>query len=183
MTFIVKEKKFNTIFVGKEEGNGDSLTFTTFSNRVYDDQKASDQMIVTYYTQPNKSDSTLLDVMRWTYPFIEDDQYWGERRGTPIIEKVKSFKIEYFSNREFRPSWDTQQIDFSGKLPEGVRLTVELENQEVYQEIFTIPLVAALGGNPIKVTATATPSASVTPNASPTPVPPQPADVNGLESN
>lgn len=162
LTYLVKDKRYHTLFTGKDDGAADTLTFSAMSSRVYqDDAKFSDQVIVSYYTATNRDEPTLLDVYRWSYPYIEDDQYWGEKRGTVVMERVRRFDLQYYDGSSYRPVWDTEQADFAGKLPEAVKLTLELENQQVVEDIFMLSLPTVLGGNPIK--------APVAPVPSPTP--------------
>ncbi len=155
MAYLVKEKKYHTVFIGKDEGDSDALTFTTFSNRVYGDEEVpqADQNIVFYYTETNQEKPDLVDVYRWSYPFIEDDQYWGEKRGTIILERVRQFDMQYYDGSQYKDDWDTQLAEFVGKMPRGVKVLVELEEQRRLTDLFTIPLNKPLAAKEIKAPA------------------------------
>jgi hypothetical protein len=176
MLYLVKEKKFNTLVVGKDDGLADSLTFTTFSNRVYaEDKNEADQVIITYYVETNQDDPSLVDIYRWSLPYVEDDQYWGERKGVLLMPAVRQFDFTYYDGSQFKKSWDTSVADFAGKVPQAVKLDLELANGDKISDLFLPALTKVIGGKAIKAAAkpSATASASATPTATGSPTPGQ----------
>ena len=174
MLYLVKEKKYNTLVLGTDNGLADSLTFTTFSNRVYaEDENEADQVIVSYYVETSEQDPSLVDIYRWVYPYVEDDTYWGQKDGVVLLEGVREFDLTYYDGAQFKKSWDTSLADFAGKVPQAIKLNLELGTGEKYADLFLPALTKVVGGNAIKAapkaTATAAASPTATATGSPTP--------------
>lgn len=176
MAFIIRDKKFHTVFIGKDEGSADSLTFASFSGRISSPGEIlkTDQQVVFYYVKNNPIDGSLFDVYRDTYPYIEDDQYWGERRGTKIASRLRRFDLSYYDGQDYKETWDSTRLEFSGKLPLAVKLSLQLDNEQVIKDYFSIALPVALANKAMQgPAAPATPppagGTATTPNSATTP--------------
>lgn len=146
--FIVDDRKFHTLFRGENDGDADSITFTSFANRVIRNQKrSSEQMIVSYYVEQSSSEEGGFDLMRWTYPYLVDSNEWPDKEGFPLLSGIKAFNLQYYeaTKKEYRDDWDTELVEFKGKLPEAVRLTIQFANDEKVENLFTLPNPVALG--------------------------------------
>lgn len=117
-----------TLFKGEDSSPVSKVTFTSFSHvRVVRNTRESDQNVVGYYGKPNPKNTKVYQLFRREKVVID---------GTPdeggvayaLLDNVVKLEIKYWDKQrgDFTQEWDTQKIEFRGKLPPliEIRLTV-----------------------------------------------------------
>ena len=147
MAYFVKDKKYHTQFKGIDNGLNDELQFTTFSRRIYPEQdRVSDQVIVSYHVVPNQDDPALLDVVRWSNPYIVEENYWlPKSKAVPVLIGIKAFDLEYHDGNAYKKQWDSVSPDDSGKIPRAVKAIIKTSDDSTFYNVFMVELNKPLG--------------------------------------
>ena len=129
-----------TFFIGEDRGDRDAIRFTSLSNlRLVRGSKQSDQCKVAYETVESPDDPHKFQIVR-KEDFWLDDTTDVKDKGFPIIENVVKFDVEYYDDRkgEWGKQWNSEQMDWLGKLPQAVRVTIGFADPD--DETKMIPL-------------------------------------------
>jgi general secretion pathway protein J len=120
-----------TAFVGKEEGAGSRIDFTSFSHqRLYRDAHESDQNELGYYTRNDPDDSSKHVLVRREQNRIDDDPLEGGSAEI-LIEDVDKLELSFLDplSGEWLASWDTTQGTMQpNRLPSQVSISVTVPN-------------------------------------------------------
>lgn len=120
--------RMTTFFKGKDSDKGDELSLTTFSHlRLFKNSKESDQSQVKYFVQSSEKYSDAMDLYRIEIPWLDaDTNVEGEQ--VLIAEGIREFNLSYYDDRkdEWTREWDSDGIDWKGKLPKAVKVIVSV---------------------------------------------------------
>ena len=135
---------FKTFFIGKDEGEADSLSFTSLSHlRLFKNAKESDQCKVAYEIVDSSEVPGRKDLVRREDPWLDAT---AEVKGAPLtlVEGVKSFEVEYYDQRkgEWAKNWNTEQQDWKDRLPLAARVTLTFADPNDEEQ--TIPMSTAV---------------------------------------
>lgn len=142
----------DTSFLGKIDplesefvGTSQSLSFSTLSGvHTIEDHHDSEQHNVGYSLKESENDSLL---MRRSTDFLTQDVEKGGLNFV-LMSQIKTLNFEYYDpvKKEWKTEWDTRSVDFAGRLPQTVRVTVvsysepktEDDDAEERREITTV---------------------------------------------
>ena len=126
---------YQTVFIGKDQGDQDQLWFATMSHhRKYFNAAEGDQAEITLWTESASSKRGEVLLHRET-GFIDQEPAKG---GVvlPMVEGVKRFNLRYLNpkNNEWQEEWDSTGVDTANILPRAVEiiLEIEIEDQDGY---------------------------------------------------
>ncbi len=124
----------DTVFMGEDNGDRDTITFNSFSHfRYLKDKKESDQNKIMYYTEENEEGVRVLYRKEMTH-FSEGTD--DEGISYPLLTGVTMFNLEYCDGTkgEWRNAWSSQSIEYTVPTPMAVSLKLEIapnpENEE-----------------------------------------------------
>ncbi|MBN2716189.1 MAG: prepilin-type N-terminal cleavage/methylation domain-containing protein [Deltaproteobacteria bacterium] len=119
------EATHDTIFIGTDSGNQDSVDFAAFSHtRRYFDVNESDQAEISYYLAADAEDSSIMNLVRRDSPILDKDALNGGQTMI-LIHNVAELNIEYYdiANKEWQDEWDTTQATGEGNvMPTQLRI-------------------------------------------------------------
>jgi type II secretion system protein J len=122
----------DTIFIGTDGGNEDSIDFAAFSHtRRFFDAAESDQAEISYYLANDPDDSDIINLMRRESAVLDDDPTHGGQHMI-LIHNVTGFDLQYYSavNKEWQDDWDTTQASGEGSvLPVQVRIKITVNER------------------------------------------------------
>ena len=122
----------DTIFIGTDGGNQDSIDFASFShNRRYFDVNESDQAEISYFLAADPKDSSRLNLVRRDSPILDKDALDGGDTMI-LVHNVAGFNVEYYNivDKEWQDEWDTTQLTGEGNvLPIQVRLKLTVNER------------------------------------------------------
>ena len=133
MAFLISSPDFlgtsgesKVAFVGKE----DQINFPTFSLvRYFKEVQELDYGEVGYLlgTNPENSGQKIL-FRRESRGFDNNPEEGGIKE--PLLENIKLIRFTYYDpqKKEWLKSWDSSQLDFTNRLPEMVKIEIELED-------------------------------------------------------
>jgi len=120
-----------TAFVGKEEGAGSRIDFTSFSHqRLYRDAHESDQNELGYYVRNDPENTSEHVLVRREQQRIDDDPLEGGHAEI-LIKNVVKLELSFLDplSGEWLASWDTTQGAMQpNRLPSQVRVAVTVPN-------------------------------------------------------
>jgi general secretion pathway protein J len=122
------------------KGRSDELMFTAFANERFEaDSKTSDQAVITYRVDRNPNNNTGEQALiRRVNPVIDDE---AERKGrkSVLCEDVKRVRFEYWDQPrlDWDEEWDSSRSDHLGVMPERVRITLQLVDENGKDRKFT----------------------------------------------
>ncbi|MBI4126131.1 MAG: prepilin-type N-terminal cleavage/methylation domain-containing protein [Deltaproteobacteria bacterium] len=125
--------KLVTFFIGEEHGDRDSLRFTTLAHRrLYRSSHDSDQARVAYQVEASVDDPSQMNLVRIELPWLGDTAS-VEGKALTVAEGIRSFNLEYYDVRtdEWKKEWNTELVDWSGRIPEAIRVTIAFPDPEV----------------------------------------------------
>jgi general secretion pathway protein J len=133
-------------FIGSEDGNNSSLTFTSLSRRPSQDARESDQTEISYFLEPVEDAPDLFALIRRDNPTIGND-----KGGTqyPISERIVGFKVSYLGaasfeseNQELAFEWNS---DETTSLPAAVNINLTMRSPRgediEFNSLVLIPVV------------------------------------------
>ena len=129
------EVRYQTGFLGEHN----RVDFTSMGYvRMFRNEKVGDQSEISYYTRKMRNDDGDFDtfLVRREQAPINDDFTKG---GTilPLLDHVISFNLEYWDdskaemavgNDGWVDSWDTENSDYTDRLPSRVKIEIEIED-------------------------------------------------------
>jgi general secretion pathway protein J len=135
-----------TFFIGDDEGDRDSIRFTSMSHlRLFSGAKESDQCKVSYDIAASPDEPGVQNLVRTEIPWLDAAT---EVKGTPFVlaENVREFDLEYYDDRkeEWGKVWNTEQIDFMGRLPRAVRITLAFPDPDDEEKNITMKTIVLL---------------------------------------
>lgn len=129
-----------TLFKGEDKSGQDQLTFSALANERFEqDAKVSDQTVVRYFVDRDRSANNKFESLyRRVNPIIDED---AERRGTRqvLCENVKHLDFKYWdaTKNEWVEEWDASRPERNGVLPERVKITLGILDDEGKERKFT----------------------------------------------
>jgi len=147
--------KVKTFFIGEDQGDQDTLKFTTLSQlRLFKNARESDQCKVQYEVVSSQDEPGQLNLIRRKDPWLNDST---DIKGNAItlVENIRGFNVEYYDTRkrEWVKNWDTEKVDWKNRLPFAVRIRIIFPDPE--DEDAEIPLstavLLALAAGPIEI--------------------------------
>ena len=133
-------------FIGSQENNFSTLTFTSLSRTPAPDAKESDQTEITYYLEPTEDDPELFALMRRDDPTIGTDEGGSQY---PISERIVGFTVSYLGeeylaseNQELAFEWNSSE---TSSLPTAVNVNIVLRTPRgddiEFNSLILIPVV------------------------------------------
>ena len=120
-----------TCFIGKDDGAGSRIDFTSFSHRrLYRDAHESDQNELSYFVTRHPEDAGRNVLARREQNRVDDDPEQGGRTQI-LIDDVNSFELSYLDplSGEWLSTWDsTQGAMQPNRLPTQVRILLRVPN-------------------------------------------------------
>lgn len=142
-----RDKRTQTLFLGKNLGDSDRIDFNSFSHlRMLKNAKESDQCELSYYTE---SDGENFILYRREDPLIDDDSESGGNRFI-LLENVTAFNLRYYdpTRKSWVDDWDTERRAYRHRLPGQVEIKITYKNtrdeEETLQTRTLIYLMEAL---------------------------------------
>lgn len=129
-----------SLFKGEDGGGRDTLLFTALANEAFEpDAKESDQAVVKYFIERDRSgDSKFESLYRRHYPLIDEEL---ERKGVRqvLCENVKKLEFQYWDSvkNEWIDEWDTSRPERNGVLPERVKISLVIVDEEGKDRTYT----------------------------------------------
>lgn len=133
-------------FIGSQENNFSTLTFTSLSRTPAPDSKESDQTEISYYLEPTEDDPELFALMRRDDPTIGTDEGGSQY---PISERIVGFTVSYLGeeyltseNQELAFEWNSSE---TSSLPTAVNVNIVLRSPRgddiEFNSLILIPVV------------------------------------------
>ncbi len=133
-------------FIGSQENNFSTLTFTSLSRTPAPDTKESDQTEISYYLEPTEDDPELFALMRRDDPTIGTDEGGSQY---PISERIVGFTVSYIGeeslaseNQELAFEWNSSE---TSSLPSAVNVNIVLRSPRgddiEFNTLILIPVV------------------------------------------
>ncbi|GJM17264.1 MAG: hypothetical protein DHS20C13_25910 [Thermodesulfobacteriota bacterium] len=133
-------------FIGSQENNFSTLTFTSLSRTPTPDAKESDQTEISYYLEPTEDDPELFALMRRDDPTIGTDEGGSQY---PISERIVGFTVSYLGeeyltseNQELAFEWNSSE---TSSLPTAVNVNIVLRSPRgddiEFNSLILIPVV------------------------------------------
>jgi general secretion pathway protein J len=128
-----------TLFKGEDRSNEDQLTFTALANeRLERDVKAGDQAVIKYFVDRDRAGKNKFESLyRRSWPIIDEE---AERRGVRqvLCENVKSLDFQFWdaAKSEWVDEWDSSRPERNGILPERIRITLVIFDEEAKEKKF-----------------------------------------------
>ena len=143
---VVKGSKYppSSFFLGKkEDGEGSSVKFTSFSRQPSANSLESDQAEISYYLQP-MPESDLFYLMREENPLIGNDT---SRNKYPISERFVDFSLAYLTELDDEEGHvDEFDSIVTGSLPRAVEVTFTLRSPREDENVtFNSTILIPLG--------------------------------------
>ncbi|QQR81972.1 MAG: prepilin-type N-terminal cleavage/methylation domain-containing protein [Deltaproteobacteria bacterium] len=135
------EQMSKSVFMGKDQGDQDEVTFNSFSHlRYIKNVKESELAEISYYLEadPDRSGSYLLKKREVSPPTANPESGHDSKGSTghspgggttmTLLDGVKGLNFRYydFQKADFVDEWDTTKSDYVGKLPRAVEITLTL---------------------------------------------------------
>lgn len=146
-----KERVSKTLFKAEPGSPFPTLHFTAFAHDILRaDAKESDQCEIGYFGAPDPDDRNKINLMRREDPRLDEEPDEGGRAYV-MAEDIKDFKLRFFDPRadDWTDEWDTEDSEYSGRLPTIVEITLVVVNEFGEEQKFLtktrINLTAELG--------------------------------------
>lgn len=126
-----QERTVRQFFKHEDASPLPELHFSAFSHLVFlKDAKESDQAEISYFGENDPEESGVVNLMRREAPRIDGDYDEGGRAYV-LAENVKSLEFRFFDNRkdDWTDEWDTEKVDFAGRLPSLVEIKLTIEDE------------------------------------------------------
>ena len=131
MAVILKSKNLLGLNFDGEvafEGGEERLDFVSLSHQRYlAEAKESELNEISYFLEPMPEDPGKSMLVRRESAQIDKNLQEGGA-GYPLLENVESLSFEYLDAKtgEFKKVWDSKSIDFANKMPQAVKVTLEV---------------------------------------------------------
>ncbi|MBI2082785.1 MAG: prepilin-type N-terminal cleavage/methylation domain-containing protein [Deltaproteobacteria bacterium] len=146
------EQRVKTVFIGSDEGDQDSLTFTTLTHvRYLKDSKESDQAEVSYFLEPDEESEQELWVLKKREQSPPDADSKEGGRTSILFKGISELNFRYFDSvkGEFVESWDSSSLDNINKLPRAVEILLIVQDpmdEEVTHRFLTTAFLGMAPG-------------------------------------
>jgi len=120
-------------------GTKDRLLFTTFAHqRLYQDAKESDQVLVEYHLQNSKNNPGKKDLMRRQKTVLSGRIDEGGTEGV-FLENVERIVFSYWDvfQKDWVDEWDTRKPERKSLLPSRVRIAITLHEDGIERTYVT----------------------------------------------
>jgi general secretion pathway protein J len=131
------EVRHFTLFEGRSDGQGDSVTFSSFGHlRIRRDAKESDQTVIQYFLERDPDNLNRTHLYRRETKRLTGDRPEDLRRFAPayvLCEDVESLRFEYWDplRMEWLDEWRTTVADGQpDRLPPRVRIKLGIKNED-----------------------------------------------------
>lgn len=131
------ELRHFTLFEGRRDTDGDSVTFSSFGHlRIRKDANESDQTVIQYFLARDPEDGTRTHLYRREAKRLTGDLPEDLRRFAPayvLCEDVESLEFEYWdqSREDWLPEWRTTVTEGQpDRLPPRVRIRLGIMNED-----------------------------------------------------
>lgn len=131
------ETRHFTLFEGRSDGQGDSVTFSSFAHlRIRRDANESDQTVIQYFLEQDPEDNTRTHLYRRETKRLTGDLAEDLRRYAPayvLCEDVESLEFEYWdtTREEWLDEWRTTVAEGQpDRLPPRVRIKLGIMNDD-----------------------------------------------------
>lgn len=131
------ETRHFTLFEGRSDGQGDSVTFSSFAHlRIRRDANESDQAVIQYFLEQDPEDNTRTHLYRRETKRLTGDLPEDLRRYAPayvLCEDVESLEFEYWdtTREEWLDEWRTTVAEGQpDRLPPRVRIKLGILNDD-----------------------------------------------------
>lgn len=131
------ETRHFTLFEGRSEGDGDSVTFSSFGHlRIRKDANESDQTVIQYFLAADPEDSSRTHLFRRETRRLTGDRPEDLRRFAPayvLCEDVESLEFEYWdpTRTEWLDEWRTTVSEGQpDRLPARVRIKLGIKDDD-----------------------------------------------------
>jgi general secretion pathway protein J len=138
------ETRHFTMFEGRNDSSGDSVTFSSFGHlRIRRDANESDQAIIQYFLAPDPEDSERTHLYRRETKRLTGDLPEDLRRFAPayvLCEDVDSLEFEFWdpTREEWIDEWRTTVAEGQpDRLPPRVRIKLGIKNDGAEQYFVT----------------------------------------------
>jgi len=131
MAFLLKSKDIlGADFDGEVgfQGKEDRVDFVNFSHSRYvQGAQESEVAEVSYFVEPMPDEPDKKMLMRRESTVVDKNLQEGGR-AYPLLEGIEDAHFEYYDSKdgEYKKLWDTQSVDFAGKLPRAVKITIDI---------------------------------------------------------
>ncbi|HET6611059.1 MAG TPA: type II secretion system protein GspJ [Kofleriaceae bacterium] len=131
---VQRATRERTLFVGSDEGDIDSLRFSSLGHTVlWADANECEQSLVAYYAAPDSEDRGKKNLIRHETRRLSEKP-WKQRPAAIdiLIRDVEGVKLEYYDERDkqWKPEWDTMSASAQkGRMPTRVRITVTIQSR------------------------------------------------------
>jgi general secretion pathway protein J len=125
------EPRTRTVFIGEDEGDIDTLTFTSTGHlRLYRNSRESDQAVVSFYGE-NAPRGEGKRIVRRESPLIRNkDDNLDKDKGQKLVltEGVEKLNLEYWDTekQDWVDEWDSTAVERRDKLPDRVKITLKM---------------------------------------------------------
>lgn len=131
-----------TAFIGKDDGDVDELRFSSFAHRVlWADANESEQTMISYYAESDPEERGKTNLLRRETRRLSSEGWDDEPAEVDVLLRdVQGVDFEYWDwrDQEWKDTWDSTAGDGDrGRLPQRVRITVELESEAGKEVKFT----------------------------------------------
>lgn len=119
---------YNTVFIGKDQGDEDQLWFSTMAHhRKYFNAPEGDQSEITLWVESGPSEKG--DVLLHRETGLIDHEPEKDGVVLPMVEGVKRFNLRYLNSttNEWQEEWDSTGVDTSNSIPRAVEILLEIE--------------------------------------------------------
>ncbi len=125
-----REQVMKSVFIGKNEGDQDKLTFNSFSHlRYLKNVKESDLAEISYFLDADPEHAGLYTLKKREQSPPDDNPDEGGQTVT-LIDRVKELNFRYYhlQKGEYVDAWDSTSVDFAFKLPRSVEIILVIQD-------------------------------------------------------
>lgn len=135
-------RRRRTFFKGSSSSDVDDLSFSTFAHvSLWADANESEQTVVTYLAESDREDSSITNLVRRERRRPSNESPDEEPSEIDILLRdIERVKFEYYDWRDedWKERWDSTAPDAErGRVPNRVRITIELEDDDSEVEFVT----------------------------------------------
>ena len=133
------DPRTRTIFKGGSSSGGMRLDFTSFGHyKMHADANESDQNELAYFVGSDPEDSQRKVLLRREQLRIDDEPDEGGLEQV-LAENVEELSFEFYDDKEDRweDEWDTEDVDYKGRLPMFVKISMKVQGLNGEDETFT----------------------------------------------
>jgi hypothetical protein len=140
-SFNMGMQERRTMFVGTAHASFDELRFSWFGHqRLRADSPEGDTAVVTYYSQPDPADRSIMNLMRRETRRLEQkDPLTIPGEAYVLCPGVTRLKFQFYDyvKKEWREEWNTMGATGVQFLPTHVRMTLGLLDEQGREMTFT----------------------------------------------